>query len=122
MKEKIIYRCSLLLVFLGFSFASIANNPDAIVGLWKSGEGTAIIQIYKQGDAYFGKIVWLKVPNDPTTGKPKLDAKNDDPKARTKPLLGLINLRNFKFIKRTHGKRAKFMTQKQGTTIAVKLP
>jgi uncharacterized protein (DUF2147 family) len=39
------------------------NNPDAILGNWKTGEGTAVVQIYKQGSNYYGKIVWLKEPN-----------------------------------------------------------
>ena len=60
-----------LLVFT--SFSPTPNYADAIVGVWKTGEGTAMVRMYKNGDKYQGKIVWLKEPNDPETGKPKVD-------------------------------------------------
>ena len=34
---------------MGTSFAPIADNPDAIVGVWKTGEGNAMVRIYKMG-------------------------------------------------------------------------
>jgi uncharacterized protein (DUF2147 family) len=40
-------------------------------------------------------VVWLKEPNDPETGKPKLDKNNADAAAKTKPVLGLINIWGF---------------------------
>jgi uncharacterized protein (DUF2147 family) len=89
-----------VLIAILFSTITVAlANPDAIVGFWRTGEGNAVVQIYKSGDKYFGKIVWLKEPNDPETGKPKLDKKNSDDKLKARPLLGLENLRDFKFIK-----------------------
>lgn len=88
---------SLLLIvcvsFPGMSFFKIAqDNPDAIVGVWKNGEGTAMIKIIKNNDKYQGKIVWLKEPNDPETGKPKLDKNHPDESVRSRPILGLTNV------------------------------
>ena len=78
------------------SFNSFAlDNPDAIVGVWKTGEGNAMVKIYKNGNKYQGRVVWLKEPNDPETGKPKLDKNNSDPAAKSKPVLGLINIWGF---------------------------
>jgi uncharacterized protein (DUF2147 family) len=74
-----------------------ANNPDAVVGVWKNGEGTGMVQIFKKGEKYFGKIVWLKVPNNPD-GTPRTDINNPDEKLRKTPLKGLENLRDFKYI------------------------
>ena len=37
------------------SFTPIPNNSDAIVGVWKTGEGTAMVRIYKNGEKYQGK-------------------------------------------------------------------
>lgn len=89
-----------VLIAILFSTITVAlANPDAIVGFWRTGEGNAVVQIYKSGDKYFGKIVWLKEPNDPETGKPKLDKKNSDDKLKQRALMGLENLRDFKFIK-----------------------
>lgn len=77
------------------SFRTQPGNPDAIVGVWKTGEGNAMVRIYKNGDKYQGKIVWLKEPNDPETGKPKIDKNHPDESSRTRPILGLVNVWGF---------------------------
>lgn len=75
-----------------------AQHADDVIGNWKNGEGTGIIQIYKTTSGHYaGKIIWLKEPNDPETGKPKLDKRNPDKTKRTNPTLGLINMKGFKF-------------------------
>jgi uncharacterized protein (DUF2147 family) len=120
---KILY--TLLFTTCSFLFAVASSismdNPDAIVGNWKTGEGTAVVQIYKQGNNYFGKIVWLKEPNNPTTGKPRVDAKNSDPAKRNSPLLGLINLRNFSFHKNNLWKDGKIYDPKSGDDYSCKI-
>ncbi|GAB2777561.1 DUF2147 domain-containing protein [Rhabdobacter roseus] len=86
----------LLAALVGLSFSFVpANNPDAVVGTWLTGSKKGHVQIYKQGGQYFGKIIWLKEPNDPKTGAPKLDANNPDANKRKQPLQGLVNLRDF---------------------------
>ncbi|MGD0231409.1 MAG: DUF2147 domain-containing protein [Syntrophorhabdales bacterium] len=37
-----------------------ASRADAIVGTWVVAEKDAHIEIYRQGDGYFGKISWLR--------------------------------------------------------------
>ena len=86
----------LTLLFLLTGISVFAQNADAVLGVWKSGEGTGMVQIFKKSDKYFGKVVWLKVPNDPD-GKPRTDLNNPDEKLRTRPLKGLENLREFVF-------------------------
>jgi uncharacterized protein (DUF2147 family) len=97
------------------------NNPDAILGNWKTGEGTAVVQIYKQGNNYYGKIVWLKEPNNPSTGKPRVDVNNSDPAKRNSPLLGLVNLRNFSFNKNNSWKDGKIYDPKSGDDYSCKI-
>lgn len=92
MNKTIIKTIGILLT----SLVTLANNPDAIVGVWKNGEGTGLIQIYKKGEKYFGKVVWLKVANNPD-GTPRTDVNNPDEKLRTRPLKGLENLRDFSY-------------------------
>jgi len=86
----------LLLFFLSLATTLRANDPkaDAILGVWKNGEGTGLVQIYKKGDKYFGKIVWLKVPNN-EDGSPRTDMNNPDESLRQRLLKGLENLRDF---------------------------
>jgi uncharacterized protein (DUF2147 family) len=82
-------------VLFGTSFRNDPGNPDAIVGVWKTGEGTAMVKIYKNGDKYQGRVVWLKEPNDPETGKPKVDKNHPEEASRIRPILGLINVWGF---------------------------
>ena len=42
----------------------------------------------------YGKITWLKKPND-ARGKPFTDTENPDKSKRNQPLIGLIILKNF---------------------------
>ena len=64
----------LLLSFIIFVGSALsAQSPDDILGLWLTSKKTSHIQIFKKGEKFFGKVVWLKEPNDPETGEPKLD-------------------------------------------------
>jgi len=69
-----------MILTVGSSFKVLQENPDAIMGVWKTGEGNAMVRIYKNGEKYQGKIVWLKEPNDPETGKPKIDKNHPEKK------------------------------------------
>lgn len=75
----------------------VADNPDAVLGTWLNGTKRGHVQIYKQGDKYFGKLIWLKEPNDPITNKPKVDAKNPDAKLKARPLMNMNIMTNFEF-------------------------
>jgi uncharacterized protein (DUF2147 family) len=78
-----------------YLYSSSMSNPDDIVGYWFTENNKAKIQIYKSNEKYFGKIVWLKNPNE-ENGKPKLDKNNPDKKQCSRPIVGLALLRNFK--------------------------
>jgi len=79
-----------------FTLTTFAQNKDAVVGKWLSATGEGQIEIYKKSDKYFGKLAWIKDPND-EKGKPKVDAKNPNTGLRTKPILGLEILKDFIF-------------------------
>lgn len=64
----------LFVAFLGQRAWSQAKADD-IVGYWQTrGKNPAKIQIYKSGDWYAGKIVWLTEATE--NGRPKVDKKN----------------------------------------------
>jgi uncharacterized protein (DUF2147 family) len=94
MKKILLSICCLLGLAV---FASGKANPDDILGYWLSESGQAQIHIYKENDKYYGKIIWLKVPDDPKKGGPKKDDNNPDPAQRDKLILGSVILRDFKF-------------------------
>ena len=83
----------MLLLCTTFTWA-MAQKADDVLGVWKNGEGTGMVQVYKKGDKYYGRVVWLKVPANPD-GTPRTDVNNPDEKLRTRPLKGLENLREF---------------------------
>lgn len=85
----IILICSSSLLFA-------AGDPDDIIGVWQAGKGKGHIQIFKENGKYYGKLIWLTNPKD-ANGKPKLDKNNPNASLRTKPLLGLTMLKNFKY-------------------------
>lgn len=88
------------LALLLITRVSVAQNTgNEIIDTWWNQEKEAQIKIYQSGSTYAGKIVWLKEPNDPETGKPKLDKKNPDTKLRSRPILGSDLLYGFTFDK-----------------------
>ena len=60
------------------------TNKGDIIGIWLNANGKGQVQIYKEGDKYFGKLYWLKEPNGPK-GNPKVDINNPDPALKNKP-------------------------------------
>ena len=73
----------------------MAAFAQDVVGKWKLEDGTAIVEVYKQGDVFNGKIVWLQNPTE-ADGTPAIDNLNPDPKLRTRQVLGLNMLNNLK--------------------------
>jgi uncharacterized protein (DUF2147 family) len=103
------------------SFTKQQTNADAILGSWKNGEGTGITQIYKNGEKYQGKITWLKEPNDPETGKPKLDKNHPDEKNHNRPVMGLVTLWGFTHTDDKEWTGGKIYDPKNGKTYSCKI-
>ena len=109
------------LITVSSSFRTAQENPDAIVGVWKTGEGNAMVRIYKNGEKYQGKIVWLKEPNDPESGKPKIDKNHPEESSRTRPILGLVNVWGFKFDEKNSWNGGSIYDPKNGKTYSYKI-
>lgn len=84
-----------LLIFL-IPTVTFAQSADDVLGYWLTDEETAKIEIYKEGNIYNGKIVWLEEPNG-DNGKPKLDAENPEEALRSRPIMGLNLVSGFVF-------------------------
>ncbi len=80
---------------LVFGFTTEDNKADRLIGVWEPSNGKSRIKIEKIGTKYYGKIVWLKEPNDPSTKKPKVDKNNPDTSMRNVPLKGYRILKDF---------------------------
>ena len=103
--KKIVSALGLVTLLCLVASAAYAANPDAILGKWLNGKQTAHVEIYKANGKYFGKIVWLKEPVYPAddkkgmAGQQKVDRENSDASKRNQPIMGLVILRDFVFVK-----------------------
>ena len=87
--------CGLLATMLTTAIAQ--DNGDQLIGLWEPSNGKARVKVEKIGSKYYGKIVWLREPNDPQTQQPKVDKNNPDESMRSVPLKGYRMLKDFVF-------------------------
>lgn len=94
---KKILLLSVLVNCLFTSFTQEIQSKDEILGVWRTGSGNGKVEIYKKGDQYLGKIVWLSEPVDSKTGKPKTDIMHPDKALHDRPILGLVNLWGFSY-------------------------
>lgn len=93
----------LLILWVAAAFIGAENagaqsaEGDLLVGVWEPSHGKARVKVEKIADKYFGKIVWLREPNDPNTGLSKVDRNNPDESMRQVPLKGYRLLKDFTY-------------------------
>jgi len=86
-----------LAIFVMMSFQQDRLN-DKVVGTWSPSDKRSKIMIFKgtvgaSKGKFYGKVTWLLEPTE--DGKPRVDKNNPDKTKRTKPLNGLLLLKNF---------------------------
>lgn len=69
--------------------SSQGQNADFIIGKWSTENNEGVVEIFKQGEKYFAKLIALKTSND-TNGKPRKDSNNKEDKLKTRNLLGIL--------------------------------
>ena len=87
---KRIILCAIALI-MPFATALVQD----VIGKWKLADGTAIVEVYKSGDSFNGKIVWLQNPTD-SDGTPAKDDNNPDKNLRSRQIMGLNMLSGLK--------------------------
>jgi len=85
---------TLLFAFVGL-FAFSQTNAD-IVGEWYNAEKDAVITLFEENETVFGKITWMKFPND-DNGNPKTDPLNPDKKLKSRARMGMIMMSGFAY-------------------------
>ena len=83
----------LLSLFILSANILFAQNSGDILGVWLNEEADAQIEVFKEQDKYFGKIVWLKIAKH-ENGDWMLDIKNPDEKLRSRKKLGMTVMQN----------------------------
>ncbi|MDP5092824.1 MAG: DUF2147 domain-containing protein [Polaribacter sp.] len=87
----------LLLLLVGtLNTIQAQQQTDKIIGIWLNEDKTNNIEIYKFGDTYSAKIVWLsKMESNPNL-QPK-DKKNPNKDLRNRNILGMDIITGLKF-------------------------
>jgi len=80
------------------------NTPTTTVkdisGYWLTANKSNIIQFYREGDVYHGKIVWVRQNKD-KNGKPLTDVNNPDKSKRKNPIVGTRMVSNLRYNAKT---------------------
>jgi len=96
-KALIIFLC--FFTFLSFQDEAYSQkySENDVVGIWLNQDSDAHIKIYRDGENFLGKIIWMVHPIDTLTGKPKLDKNNPDEELQKRPIDGLVIIKDFEF-------------------------
>lgn len=114
------------LLALSLFIPAFADDTNAIVGAWLNQKQDAKIEIFKCGNDFCGKIVWLKEPVYPAAstegapGTPKVDTKNPDAAHRKDPILGMQIITGFQPAGNGQWKNAKIYDPDSGKTYSAK--
>lgn len=80
------------------ALSSAAHAADPVEGTWLVQAGSAKVRVAPCGGdkaKMCGVVVWMKAPND-KAGQPQKDVNNPDAALRTRPIVGLTMIRDFK--------------------------
>jgi uncharacterized protein (DUF2147 family) len=89
MRIKLFFSLFVLFLCTCITLQVQAGPPaELICGKWESTDKNLIVQVYKEGGKFSGKIIWYS----DTGGKPMdygTDKRNPDPKLRNRKILGM---------------------------------
>jgi uncharacterized protein (DUF2147 family) len=80
--------CVVLLLSVLVNRSLAAKDASDIVGTWLVEEKTGKIQIFKCGDKYCGKTIWIKPSKEHPNPQEMRDIHNPNPQKRTQKILG----------------------------------
>lgn len=108
-----------------------ADDGGAVLGVWATDpdneDGQAHIEIYREGDTFAGKIIWLEEPIYPPdddggmAGREKVDRENPDEGLRSRPVLGLEMMSGFVYAGGGKWKKGTIYAPDEGKTYKSKL-
>ncbi len=101
--KKIILTLIAMLGLTPFCARAEGVTGDEVLGTWHTTDDKSIVEVFKQNNHYFAKIMSLKEPNWPANdekgmgGKAKTDRNNPDAQLRSRPIVGMQFLSDFAF-------------------------
>jgi uncharacterized protein (DUF2147 family) len=80
------------------SYAAVfAQDPDIVKGVWLNDNKDAKVEIYKSGDKYFGKIIWIQNMYEADGKTLKKDSKNSNEQLRNRSIVNMIIFSGFTY-------------------------
>ena len=107
------------LAFILEPITAVAQESDAVLGIWLTQDKDSKVEIYKKNNKYHGKIVWLKEPNK--NGKPKVDDKNSDESKHERAIIGLVLMTSFVYDEDFVWEDGEIYDPKNGKTYSCKM-
>ncbi len=106
----------ILIFFLAINNLAFAQNKDAdaIIGTWLMPDEEGIIEIYKEGDFYSGKILWVKETE--IDGTPLKDKENPIDSLHNREIAGLKVMTGFKYTDNNLWNGGTFYAARRGIT------
>lgn len=93
--NKTIFLIPFVIVSSILAGISAHAQSDILPGVWVTEASKSKVEIFKTGNSYAVKIIWLAEANN-AEGLPKTDKKNPDPALRSRPIIGLVILSDLK--------------------------
>lgn len=113
---------SIILIYLFFlSIIGFSQSSEAILGNWVNEKEDKIIEIYKNNDLYYGKVLWLK-NSKKGKGIERLDLKNPNNLLQKRSIVGIDFLMIFSyFSERDVWKEGQIYNYETGNTYSGKM-
>jgi uncharacterized protein (DUF2147 family) len=92
------------------------TKPDDIIGIWLSTNKDLKVEMFKQNNKYFGKIVWFKCDAGQPPMESYKDVENANEKLKKRPWLGMINVENLAFNKSNYWSGGQIYDPNSGRT------
>ena len=90
-----------IIAFITLFFTSAATvfaQTGDIQGVWLNSDKDAKVQIYKAGETYSGKIIWIRDMYEADGKTLKKDSKNPNDNLKTRTILNLNILGGFNYV------------------------
>lgn len=109
-----------LLIFI-HNIAFTQTKSDAIVGTWLSEAKDLKVEVYKQQNQYFGRMIWFYCPPNTPPMEQYKDKENPNPTLRNRAWLGMILLKNLTFDGKSEWENGDIYDPNSGSTYRSKV-
>ena len=93
------FKTILFIILIGVVKQGFSQNPpaDKVLGIWLTSSGKAIVQIYKEDNRFFGKLISGEDLYEADKKTLKRDTKNANPVMQANTVKNLVLLKDFHF-------------------------